>query len=208
MTDRRSEVRDAYDDIAAPYTAERSESPPELSMLCDLFSDLPPDAHVLDAGCGAGDPVAAFLVERFAVTGLDFSTVQLALARDRVPDATLVLGDMTALPFEDGTFDGLCSIYAVIHVPRERHRDCFAEFRRVLRPGAPLLLTVGTTEWTGSTEDWMGLGAKMHWDVPGRDRTTDCLEAVGFQVEACDAIPDDVSEDDGEKLFVRARAPT
>jgi SAM-dependent methyltransferase len=107
------------------------------------------------------------------VTGLDFSRRQLELAAERVPGAWLVAGDLTALPFADGAFDALYSLNAVIHVPRERHRGCFAEFRRVLRTDAPLLATVGHDDWVGTNDDWMGLGAEMHWEIPGLERATE-----------------------------------
>ena len=206
MVDRRDDVRRAYDAIAEEYVSLRSDDPPELSMLDDLLEGLPPGARVLDAGCGSGDPVAAHVADRASVTGLDFSRGQLELAADRVPSASLVQGDVTALPFRDGAFDALYSLYAVIHVPRERHRACFAEFRRVLCDGAPVLVSVGGSDWEGSNDDWMGLGAELHWAVPGVDRTVELLEDVGFEVVGVTTVEDDVSEEDGEAVFVRARA--
>lgn len=206
MTDRRDDVRRAYDAIAEGYAALRDDDPPELSMLDDLLAELPADARVLDAGCGSGAPAAAHVADRVEVTGLDFSGRQLELAADRVPRASLVRGDLTALPFRTDTLDALYSLYAVIHVPWDRHRNCLAEFRRVLREDAPLLLSVGGDDWSGSNDDWMGLGAELHWDVPGVDRTVELLEDVGFTVEATWTVEDDVSEEDSEAVFVRARA--
>ena len=206
MTDHRDEVRRAYDAIAEGYEELRSDDPAELSMLDDLLAELDGDARVLDAGCGSGIPAAAHVADRVSVTGLDFSARQLSLADERVPDATLVQGDMTALPFRDDAFDALYSLYAVIHVPWERHRDCFAEFRRVLRDGAPVVVTVGTEDWTGANDDWMDLGAAMHWDIPGLERTAELFEDVGFELEGREVVVDDVSEEEGVKAFVRARA--
>ena len=206
MVDRRRAVRDAYDAIAEEYEALRDDDPPELSLLDELVAGLPADARVLDAGCGSGDPAAAHVADRVEVTGLDFSRGQLELAGERVPEASLVAGDMTALPFADGAFDALYSLYAVIHVPRERHRACFAEFRRVLRSGAPLLVTVGHDDWEGANDNWMGLGAEMHWEIPGLERTSELLADVGFELRGRESVVDDVSEEEGEKLFVRARA--
>lgn len=207
MTDRRREVRDAYDEIADGHDELRADSFPERELVADLRADLDDGARVLDAGCGAGEPVGTFLDDRCRVVGLDASRAQLDLAAERLPAAPLVQGDLTALPFASDAFDALCAIYSVIHVPEEFHRDCFAEFHRVCRDGAPALVTVGETDWTGSDEDWMGLGAAMHWEVPGVERATDVLEAVGFAVEDCEVVPDSVAEDDdATKAFLRARA--
>lgn len=206
MTDERRTIRNAYDDIAAAHDDYRTDAAPEMPLVHDLVDDLASDAHVLDAGCGAGDPIGAYLTEHVRATGLDFSRGQLEMARDRAPGTSLVQGDLTSLPFADGTFDALVSIYAVIHVPWDRHERCFRELHRVCADDAPVLVTVGTSDWSGSNEDWMGWGVEMHWDVPGPDRTTDLMERVGFTVEGFDAIEDPVSETEGEKAFVRARA--
>lgn len=206
MEDPRREIRDAYDAIAAEYTADRAESPPELEAVADVLEGLPAGGRVLDAGCGAGDPVTAALADRVETVGLDFSGGQLALAAERAPAAALVCGEMTRLPFADDSFDAVFSVYAVVHVPWEHHRRCFAAFHRVLRPGGEALLTVGTTDWSGTNDDWMGYGEPMHWEIPGEERTTDLLAAVGFDVEESFVVEDDVGEESGVKLFVRARA--
>lgn len=206
MSEFRRSVRDAYDEVADGHDEHRKDATPELPLVGDVLEALPADAHVLDAGCGAGDPIGRFLTDHVDATGLDFSRGQLALARERAPEMALVQGDLTALPFAADRFDGLLSIYAVIHVPREQHEQCFAEFRRVCTDGAPVLVTVGRTDWEGSQEDWMGMGAEMHWDIPGEERTRELMDRVGFTVENDTAVRDPVSEEEGVKAFVRARA--
>jgi ubiquinone/menaquinone biosynthesis C-methylase UbiE len=197
MADRR-DVRDAYDAIAAGYDEHRSNDPGELEAVATFADDLGPDAHVLDAGCGAAEPVTTYLDARVRTTGLDFSRGQLALAADRVAEAGLVQGDMTSLPFPDGTFDGMVSMFAVIHIPREEHARVFAEFARVLRPGSPALVTVGSEDWRGENTDWMGLGREMQWDIPGVERARELLAEVGFDIEDVSVYEDDVSEEAGD----------
>ena len=76
---------------------------------------------MLELGCGAGVPTTQRLAERFAVTGVDISARQIALARRNVPGATFMHADMTALAFAAETFDAVCAFYAFSHVPREEH---------------------------------------------------------------------------------------
>lgn len=219
MTDERRAVRRAYDALDREYVDQREDSFAERQVLEEFVYETSVGVadrntatggdgrpHVLDAGCGAGDPVAAFLADRVRVTGLDFSRSQLRLASDRTPGAALVQGDLTALPFSDGVFDGLCAVYSVIHVPSEHHERCFAEFHRVCRPDAPVVVTVGATDWTGSQDDWLGSGVEMHWDIPGVERATSLLEDAGFDVSGHELVTDPVAEEDGEQAFVRARA--
>jgi trans-aconitate 2-methyltransferase len=64
-----------------------------------LLRDLPPDdrRYVIDLGCGPGY-TTALLLERFPhafVTGVDGSEAMVAEARERVPGAQFVVGDVT-----------------------------------------------------------------------------------------------------------------
>jgi len=95
---------------------------------------------VLDLGCGAG----AFLrlvAERGARPfGLDASAVLLDVARERVPDAELRVGEMEALPYEDDTFDLVCGFNSFFFA-----NDIVAAVReagRVAKPGAPVVIQV------------------------------------------------------------------
>ncbi len=64
-----------------------------------------PGERVLDAGCGTGIYTRRLLAAGATATGLDGDSQMLAAACLRAPSATLVEGDVTALPFADGTFD-------------------------------------------------------------------------------------------------------
>ncbi|MCU4719363.1 class I SAM-dependent methyltransferase [Halapricum hydrolyticum] len=200
-------VREAYDEIAEEYDDHRTSDDTDVPVLEAFIERLGPDAHVLDAGCGAGVPVTTALAEHATVTGLDFSRAQLSLAGNRLPGTAFVRGDMARLPFERDTFDGLVAFYSVIHVPKERHATLFEEFHRVCRSGAPVVLTVGHTDWVGRNDDWMGMGAEMRWDIPGIERTKRLMRASGFTVEGTETVADTVAEDaDAAKPFVWAHA--
>lgn len=65
-----------------------------------------PRARVLDLGCGTGELLTLVGGER---VGVDRSAAALALARERVPEATFVEADVTALPAL-GRFDLVMSV--------------------------------------------------------------------------------------------------
>ena len=84
--------------IAEQYLAtKRPLSAPVEALFEALVAGLPPTATVLDLGCGAGVPVTRWLAERAAVTGVDVSAAQLALAARHVPGARLIEADMTTV---------------------------------------------------------------------------------------------------------------
>lgn len=203
MTDQRDAVRRGYDHLAGAYLDQRSPDPDEIALLDEFGESLHPNASVLDAGCGAGDPVTATLTTDFDVVGLDISREQLRLARGNVPDAEFLQGDLTALPFAAGVFDGLAAFHSIIHVPTERHADVYAEFGRVVRPGGYVLVTAGAGAWEGKNPDWLDAGAEMQWSFPDLEVSLAYLDDAGFEVLRRKTVDDELGE--GSWVYVLAR---
>jgi SAM-dependent methyltransferase len=93
---------------------------------------------VLDVACGAGLALELAAARGATCAGIDASERLVAVARDRVPGADLRVGDMHAMPWDDGTFDVVTSFRGIWGTTPE----ALAEVRRVLRPGGRLGLTV------------------------------------------------------------------
>jgi SAM-dependent methyltransferase len=144
-----------YYDSLAEDEWERLEASPtarfELeNTLAYLSEHLPDEGHVLDAG-GAAGRYAIWLAEQgYEVTLTDVSETQLALAREKVDEhgvadrVRVEYGDLRDLPFEDGTFDAVCSLGgALSHVIDAAERErAVRELRRVAAPGAPAFVSV------------------------------------------------------------------
>lgn len=211
---QRELVRRGYDELADTYAAER-EGQENDALLDRLRRDAPP-GRILDAGCGDGEGVLDALADERPVAGLDFSWAQASRANGVAP-GRVVQGDMTALPFAAETFAAVTAFYSIIHVPAAEKPAVYEEFARVLRPGGVALVTTGTEEWAGRNDDWLAGGAPMEWDILGLDRSTELLEAAGFEVYETVGVVDglgddetasrlvDASSEDADKLFIYAR---
>ena len=95
---------------------------------------------VLDAGCGSGAFLRAAADHGAVVSGIDASEALLAIARERVPDADLSLGDLQRLPYADDSFDavtGFCSFFFADDMV-----EALREAGRVAKPGAPIVIQV------------------------------------------------------------------
>jgi cyclopropane fatty-acyl-phospholipid synthase-like methyltransferase len=207
MTDVKGLVERGYDQIADRYLEARVELARD-DFLTNVAVRLPPNAAVLDVGCGAGVPVARYLSERFRVVGVDISEEQVRRARELVPQAAFCRMDMTALGFPDESFDAICSLYAIFHVPRGDHPGIFESFHRLLKPAGRILVSLGCWDMEESVErDW--LGAPMFWSSFRPEKSLEMIREAGFEVVWSKTVsyPDIVGQGEESHLFVLARKP-
>jgi 2-polyprenyl-3-methyl-5-hydroxy-6-metoxy-1,4-benzoquinol methylase len=180
----RLTVESGYDRMAEQYLATKDpEDPLALAALEDLASLLPPEAAVLDLGCGAGVPVTRWLADRgFAVTGVDVSARQLELACANVPEGTFLKADMTEVVFEPETFDAVVAFHSIIHVPRTEHPALLKSIHRWLKAGGALLATMTVADYEGRDDDWEGWGAPMVWSHYDENANVAMLRDACFEI--------------------------
>jgi SAM-dependent methyltransferase len=96
--------------------------------------------HVLDVGCGSGVFLRAVADIGARPHGLDASRALLRVARARVPEAELRVGEAELLPFDDDSFDVVAGFNSFFFAD-----DMVAALReagRVGKPNAPVLVQV------------------------------------------------------------------
>lgn len=181
--DPKQIVAAGYDRIAEQYCAWASQVRIEerAKYTSVLLDTLPAGAAVLELGCGAGLPTTRQLAERFAVTGVDLSARQVALARHNVPTATFLHADMTQLDFAPTSFDAVAAFYSLLHVPCHEQPGLLHKIAAWLRAGGVLVATL----WPRATEatfaeDW--LGAPMYWSGFDSATTIRLVEAAGLHL--------------------------
>lgn len=130
------------DALAAVYDANWGEIQPTHRAFMETFlSKLPPDGKVLDAACGTGKYFQMVLESGRSLLGVDHSGAYLANAAARFPNVPTEKHDLQDLPYR-GEFDGVMCVDAMEFVPPEDWPGILERFRRALRPGGRLYLTV------------------------------------------------------------------
>lgn len=170
-----------YEEKAAAWDRQRGGELIEAGWLDRFAALLPERGAVLDLGCGMGEPLARWLIERgFAVTGVDSSPSLLALARQRNPDQAWIEGDMRRLDL-DRRFDGILAWHSLFHLRAGDQRAMFPRFAAHARPGAALMFTTGP-EAGEAIGEWQG-EALYHASLEPSEYES-LLHANGFAVIA------------------------
>ena len=98
--------------------------------------------RALDVGTGIGFALPLLAAYAKKITALDFSPVSLsyagAMAAKRSLPVECVEGDLTAMPFQDGTFDLLMCMSVLEHFADPS--KTVAELRRVVKQGGTLII--------------------------------------------------------------------
>ncbi|MFI8890997.1 class I SAM-dependent DNA methyltransferase [Streptomyces paradoxus] len=206
----------SYDAIAEAYTAEHPDSlagrPLERSLLT-AFVELVQAAGtagppVADIGSGPGYVTARLHEAGLPVFGVDASPRMVALARRAHPELRFHVGSMTALDLPEETLGGIVALYSIIHVPDDHLPSVFAGFRRVLRPGAPVLLGFQSSEEDGHqrlTERYgQEISLDYYWRTP--DTVAGHLEEAGLEMYAR-VLRAPQGEERMPRAFLLARRP-
>jgi len=187
---------DAMIDTWETWKAQITDDP--RADWCDeLVARLPRGGRVVELGCGGGTDETRLLAERFRLTAIDLSAEQLRRARERVPEAAFLQGDIAELELDPASVDAVAAFYVLNHVPRELLAGLFARVHRWLAPGGLFLATLGATDlpcWTG---EWLGRPTYFAGFAPETNRRL--LADAGFELEHDELVT--IHEPEGEATF-------
>ncbi len=200
MSDPRTKlVAAGYDAMAGTWEdwSARVTDDPRHDWLERLIAALPAEARVVELGCGNGTRETRELAARTQLTGVDLSAEQLRRARERVPGAEFVHGDLTSIEFDAGSLDAVAAFYVLNHVPRELLPGLFERIHRWLRPGGHLLATLGASD----LPDWQGewLGVPMFFSGYPPEVNARLLRDAGFELVQDEPVT--ITEPEGAVTF-------
>jgi hypothetical protein len=200
-------IRQSYDRLAAKYADAlwtELDGKPLDRWLLQRFAGLAA-GPILDVGCGPGH-IAAFLgAQGISVTGLDLSPEMVALARERVPEARFVVGDLHHLPDVPEPWAGVLSMYSLVHVPRGSLGPPVRELARALRHGGVLLVALhaGDTKLTpGSLWD---VTVDLTWHFHPIDDVLAAIREADLEVVEAFLRWPYPTEHPSQRLYVLAR---
>jgi SAM-dependent methyltransferase len=140
MPDR---IADHYERHAHAFDEVRRKNFVERGWLDRFLLGVPRDGHVLDLGCGAGEPIARYLVDkRRQLTGVDGSERMITLARTRFGRQRWICGDMRHVVVK-GRFHGVIAWDSLFHLRPYEQAAMVVKIAAWLEPGGAFLFNTG-----------------------------------------------------------------
>jgi 2-polyprenyl-3-methyl-5-hydroxy-6-metoxy-1,4-benzoquinol methylase len=173
-------LEQSYDRIAPKYYRDKGpKSKWQVRELKRLMRLMPPGGRLLDMGCGIGPVLELFHRNGFRVTGIDQSGKMVAFSKRSVPQARVFHRNMFNPGFKAGSFDGIVSLFAIIHVPQGKQPAVFRHMGRLLSPGGHFLINIGSGAY-----EYVGphCGEWMYWSGADLKETFRRIRRAGLEI--------------------------
>lgn len=144
-TTAASNILSLYQRHAEAFARKRSRTLFEKGWLDKFIAATGGKGHILDIGCGNGQPIAEyFMTQGFKLTGVDGAEAMLDRARALFPEQRWIKQDMRELALGE-TFDGLIAWDSFFHLTQQDQQQMFPLFARHSHSGSALMFTSGTS---------------------------------------------------------------
>jgi ubiquinone/menaquinone biosynthesis C-methylase UbiE len=177
---------------------ERQDEARAQALAAARLSYCPAGGELLDVPCGFGRHAIPMADAGFRVTGVDRSPSLLSEARRRAGESggpSFVEADYRSLPFADESFDAAMNLFTSLgFLGDEEDTNVLAEIRRVLRPGARLVIETmhrdllvlrwADTDWRMLGEGRLLLEQRTFDAAAGVAQTTQTLVDPGGERES------------------------
>jgi SAM-dependent methyltransferase len=156
----------ASPEMALAYAEARP--PLHSRMVAEALEGVPPAAWALDLGSGSGLSTRALLPFAARVIGIEPVEEMVEVARGLVPEAAFQVGNVEELPFDDGACPLMAAAGSLNYC---KVASGFAEIRRVLEPGALLLVYDFSVGLAPRLEEWFAEFRERYPSPPAESRT-------------------------------------
>lgn len=188
-------VATTYNKIAKEFKNSRHYN---WKWITQFISNINVDnASIIDIGCGGGRNIKAYQNDKLNIVGLDNCSEFIKICRNEGLD--VVLSDMTNIPHPDENFDYILSIASFHHLTNRQERiKALTEFRRILKPGGKVLLSVWSktqplktkrvfTNWGDTIVPWKSLTGEVfnrYYYIFKIPEIEELFEMTGFKIES------------------------
>jgi SAM-dependent methyltransferase len=151
ITQAEDDPSNGYEAVAATFMVRRGQSEIGVAIARTWARSLPPNAAIVDLGCGHGVPIAmALMDDGFVVYGIDASPSLTAAFCSRFPDVPVACEAVQDSRFFGRRFDGAIAVGLMFLLAADAQRDLIRRVAMALRPGGRFLFSAPAQACTWS----------------------------------------------------------
>ncbi|MDD5116344.1 MAG: methyltransferase domain-containing protein [Candidatus Omnitrophica bacterium] len=151
----KDETKLFYDLTAEKTADEWYKNDILLPTIKEFVSFLPEGPKILDLGCGTGHETKRLAFAGAEVTGIDYSSECIRVAKKRCPECKFEIMDFRNLDDRLGKFDGVFASGSLIHIKPHELPSVISVISRIFKKGGCFLVIVQDGE--GINEKWSTL---------------------------------------------------
>jgi ubiquinone/menaquinone biosynthesis C-methylase UbiE len=184
----KNQTQESYNLSAEKYRNKFENYAPYRSSIEKFISLLPPNSRILDAGCGPSINAQRFVEHNHVVTGIDFSTEMIKLAKENCPEGEFIAADLKDINPE-GKYDAVCASFVIVHMT-DAETDLFlGKLPHLLASTKPLLYLSFMTGKTPGYEKTSFSDSPIYFNYYDENLIKKKLGKMGFTLLSEDEEP-------------------
>jgi ubiquinone/menaquinone biosynthesis C-methylase UbiE len=175
-------TKESYQTTAKEFARNVANMAP-LESIEKFITLLPPNAKILDIGCGSGRDAKIFTDNGANVLGIDFSSQLLDIAKTHAPRAEFLLMDIETLNLPAASFDGAWAACSLGHIPKSGISSTLKQIRLLLKENGYFYLALkqGSGELLENDLRYEGNPQKF-WAYYEEGELQHLLQESGFKI--------------------------
>lgn len=178
---------DTYNKIAQDWHEDHAADDWWVSTMEKFGSLLPVGGSVLDAGCAGGTKTKFMADKGFRVTGIDFASNFIEIAKKEVPEADFQVLDIREVASLEKEFDGIFLQAVLLHFPKKEVPDILRDVLTKLKPGGFFYVAVkeareGQEEEGISKENDYGYEYERFFSYFSQQEVEMILKSLGMEI--------------------------
>ena len=184
----KNQTQESYNLSAEKYRKRFENYAPYRSSIEKFISLLPPNSRILDAGCGPGINSKRFFEHNLKVTGIDFSTEMIKLAKENCPGGTFIAADLKDIRL-DVKYNAVCASFVIVHMMDAETDRFLGKLPHLLAGAKPLLYLSFMTGKTPGYEKTSFSDSPIYFNYYDEILVKQKLGKLGFTLLSGDEEP-------------------
>ncbi len=133
-----NQTKESYNLTAEKFKKRFENYQPYRKSVEKFISFLPRECHILDVGCGPGINAKCFLKHNHKVTGIDYSTEMIKIAKEDCPGGTFLVADLNDINLK-AKYDAIYASFIIVHLSDEETNQFLEKLPNLLTGDKPKL---------------------------------------------------------------------